>query len=467
MVGKVFISYRRDDSRYQARMIYTAFTQVIQREHVFMDIDSIPLGSDFRKILKGWVNECHILLALIGPGWVSAADPRTGQPRLANPGDFVRIEIAEALARNITVVPVLLDGAPMPDPQQLPDDLKELVYRHAEFVEYTRFDDDVARLIRKLQPAAPKAASSASVSTTTRDYRLDGRIKVDAAVVHGAPDGCFKPAAGRMEWFKDHPDGPEMVVVPAGSFTIGSPDSEPGRFDSEGPQRKIAIARVFAVGRHAVTRGSFAAFVNNTGYKTDGGAYVWSGSEWKLDPKASWRNPGYAQDDSHPVVCINWDDAKAYVKWLSEQTGKAYRLLTEAEREYVARADTTTPFWWGASITPKQANYDGNYVYGGGAKGEWRKSTMPVGSFEANPWGLYNVHGNVWEWCEDVWHDDLNGLPTDGSAWLQGADASRRVLRGGSWNYFPPYLRAAFRGRYPSDNRNNNIGFRVGRTLTP
>lgn len=468
MVGKVFISYRRDDSRYQARMIYTAFTQVIPREHVFMDIDSIPLGSDFRKILKGWVNECDVLLALIGPGWVSAADPRSGQPRLMNPGDFVRIEIAEALARDIPVVPVLLDGAHLPDPAQLPDDLKELVYRHAEFVEYTRFDDDVARLIRKLQPAQPRTATTAGTTAAERGRSADGRIMVNAAIVEGAPDGWFKPGAGKTEWFKDHAHGPEMVVVPAGSFTMGSPGSEPQRSSQEGPQTKVTIAQAFAVGRHAVTRGQFAAFVNNTGYKTEGGAYGWTGTEWKLDAKYSSRNPGFAQDDNHPVVCVNWDDAKAYVKWLSEQTGKPYRLLADAEREYAARAGTTTPFWWGSTITPKQANYDGNSTYaGGGSKGEYRKTTVSVSSFEANPWGLFNVHGNVWEWCEDIWHDSLNGIPTDGSPWMQGGEAGRRVVRGGSWDAPPVLLRSAYRYGNSADVRSSNLGFRVGRTLTP
>jgi formylglycine-generating enzyme required for sulfatase activity len=152
------------------------------------------------------------------------------------------------------------------------------------------------------------------------------------------------------------------------------------------------------------------------------------------DPKASWHAPGFFQDDSHPVVCIKLDDAKAYAGWLVQITGKPYRLLSEAEREYVARAGTTTPFWWGSSITPAQANYDGRLVYkGGGSKGEWRKSTVPVGSFEANPWGLYNVHGNVWEWCEDFWHDNYSSAPLDGSAWLRAGDDSRRVIRGGSW----------------------------------
>ncbi len=166
------------------------------------------------------------------------------------------------------------------------------------------------------------------------------------------------------------------------------------------------------------------------------------------------------------MVAINWDDAKAYAAWLAETAGKLYRLLSEAEREYVARAGTATAFWWGDAISTSQANYDGNYTFRGGAKGEYRKKTVPVDSFEPNPFGLYNVHGNVWEWCEDVWHDNYQGAPTDGSAWLQGGDASRRVVRGGSWNNNPQNLRAANRNRNTTDNRNNNLGFRVGRTLS-
>lgn len=162
-----------------------------------------------------------------------------------------------------------------------------------------------------------------------------------------------------------------MVAVPAREFMMGSPDNEPRRFDVEGPLHLVKLAQPFCVGRHAVTRGQFAAFVNDTNYKTGGGAYVWTGSDWKLDPNRSWRDPGFRQDDSHPVVCVNWDDARAYVEWLSDATGQTYRLLSEAEWEHAARAGTRTPFWWGSSITPAQANYNGNYVYeGGGAKGE-------------------------------------------------------------------------------------------------
>jgi formylglycine-generating enzyme required for sulfatase activity len=170
--------------------------------------------------------------------------------------------------------------------------------------------------------------------------------------------------------------------------------------------------------------------------------------------------------DKRPVINVSWDDAKLYIDWLNAKTGKTYRLLSEAEREYVTRAGTTTPFWWGSSITPKQANYNGNHTFGEGAKGEFRQQTVPVDSFEANPWGLFNVHGNVWEWCEDIQNDSYDGAPTDGSAWLQGGHALRRVLRGGSWSDGPRNLRAAYRdGGDATRVRGWGLGFRLARTL--
>jgi formylglycine-generating enzyme required for sulfatase activity len=151
---------------------------------------------------------------------------------------------------------------------------------------------------------------------------------------------------------------------------------------------------------------------------------------------------------------------------LSKTTGRTYRLLSEAEREYVTRAGTTTPFWWGSSITPSQANYNGNDVYkGGGSKGEYRERTVPVDSFAPNAWGLYNVHGNVWDWTEDCWNDSNSHLWIDGTA--QSGDCSRRVVRGGSWLSNPQSLRSASRGSHSTDGLSINLGFRVGRTLTP
>jgi formylglycine-generating enzyme required for sulfatase activity len=301
-------------------------------------------------------------------------------------------------------------------------------------------------------------------------WRAEGRIKVNARIIDGAPamfgeDGWFEPGAGKTEWFQDHEYGPEMVVVPAREFRMGSPENEPERLPAEGPLHKVTLARAFAVGRHALTRRQYAAFVNNTDYKMEGGAHVWTGAEWELDPNRSWLDPGFRQDDDHPVVCVNWDDARAYAAWLSQTTGHIYRLLSEAEWEYAARAGTARSFWWGSSITPAQANYSGNFVYqGGGTKGEYRQATVAAGSFEPNPWGLYNVHGNVWEWCEDCWHHSYAGAPSDGSAWTTG-DCCRRVLRGCSWDSLPRSLRAAERVGNSTGSRGNYFGFRLGRTL--
>jgi formylglycine-generating enzyme required for sulfatase activity len=246
--------------------------------------------------------------------------------------------------------------------------------------------------------------------------------------------------------FQDAPFGPEMVVVPAGTFMMGSPDDEPGRFDNESPRHEVTFARPFAAGRHAVTRGQFGAFIKATGHKAEG----------------PWLDPSFMQDDSHPVVHVSWDDAMAYAAWLAVTTGRHYRLPTEAEWEYVARAGTATPFWWGSSITPVQANYDGNHVYaGGGSIGEFRRGTVSAGSFEPNRWGLYNVHGNAWEWCVDTWHDTYDGAPADGTPWI--ADGSGRVVRGGAWFYLPRFLRAANRDKGPAEHGNG--GFRLVRAL--
>ncbi|HEX5998436.1 MAG TPA: toll/interleukin-1 receptor domain-containing protein [Hyphomicrobiaceae bacterium] len=180
MPPKVFISYRRDDSRYQARMIYHKFERALGREGVFMDVDSIPPGANFRKILKDWVDQCEVLLALIGPGWIDAIDQATGQRRLDSPSDFVRIEIAAALARSIPVVPILLDGTPMPAASRLPADLAELAHRQAELAEFRTFDADVERLIRRLgfNPASaerPFASERTRWEAELYDHRLDRR----------------------------------------------------------------------------------------------------------------------------------------------------------------------------------------------------------------------------------------------------------------------------------------------------
>jgi formylglycine-generating enzyme required for sulfatase activity len=166
------------------------------------------------------------------------------------------------------------------------------------------------------------------------------------------------------------------------------------------------------------------------------------------------------------VINVSWDDAKAYVAWLAKKTGKPYRLPSEAEREYVTRAGTTTPFWVGATISTSQANYDGSSTYGKGVKGEDRARTLPIDSFAPNPWGLYQVHGNVWEWTEDCSVLTYKGAPDDGSARTGGDCGGVHIQRGGSWEDPPFELRSAVRRAIPPERDDNN-GFRVGRTLTP
>ena len=255
-----------------------------------------------------------------------------------------------------------------------------------------------------------------------------------------------------------------MVVVPSGSFRMGSPSSEQGRFGDEGPMREVTIGSPFALGVHEVTVAEFGHFVDETGHSTGDSCWLGDG-EGGVRERRGWRNPGFGQGGAHPVVCVSWHDARAYVAWLSGTTGERYRLPSEAEWEYAARAGTTTPFHTGETISTDQANYDGNYLYGSGRKGVYREKTVPVGVFAPNAWGLHDMHGNVAEWVEDCWKGSYAGVPSDGSAWESG-DCSLRFTRGGSWYNVPRNLRSASRGRYIIGN-DSFPGFRVARTLTP
>jgi formylglycine-generating enzyme required for sulfatase activity len=280
---------------------------------------------------------------------------------------------------------------------------------------------------------APPSSLAHPCGAVTTTVSLSNRA---AGPLSAAEECALKP----KDVFKECDKCPEMVVVPAGAFTMGSPTSEPERNDGE-TLVAVKIAKPFAVGEFAVTFAEWDACVIEGG--CDG--YRPSDEDWGRV--------------NHPVINVSWDDARKYVAWVNSKTGKTYRLLSESEREYVTRAGSTTPFWWGSSITPKQANYDDRGF-------ESRHKTMPVDSFAANPWGLYNVHGNVWEWTQDCWNDSNDRNPGDGSASSSG-DCSRHALRGGSWVSYAAGLRAASRVWYAVNYRGSRNGFRVARTLTP
>jgi formylglycine-generating enzyme required for sulfatase activity len=269
--------------------------------------------------------------------------------------------------------------------------------------------------------------------TTMRPYML---ASVRPYVLSAEAERALRPKVSFRECAQDCP---EMIVIPAGGFTMGSPATEQARY-GKGPQRAITIAEPFAVSKFDVTFADWDACVSVGGCPQVGDSGMGRGTT--------------------PAVNINWDEALQYVTWLSKMTGKPYRLLSEAEWEYAARADSTTVYYWGDEIGTENANCNGC-----GSKWDYRRAS-PVGSFKPNAFGLYDMAGNVWQWVQDCFHDDYNGAPSDSSAWIAG-DCSRRVVRGGAWYEFPQNLGSADRGKESSGERNYGVGFRIGRTLTP
>lgn len=537
MAAKIFINYRRDDDPNGAARVRDGLAARFGKASVFMDVDNLMAGQRFDEELAKALSQCDVLIAVMGPRWLELLKARAA----SGERDYVREEIAEALNRKLTVIPVRVgrEGSmpALPRRDELPEDIRDLVLYQKHDVAHERFGRDIAELIeavttirrtRRPQYAAPRvpwtwvAATALAVlglgaagahfsgvhmpwtSTATVDPAVvareqsraadlaaevkreqEARAKAEAeakrladlaaqerrerearenaaadavARAKAAEDQRQKDAAEAKrkaeeearrvpqpgQSFRDCNDGcPEMVVLPAGSFTMGSPANEAGREGDEGPQRTVTIAKPFAVGKFEVTFADWDACVAGGGCQSN-----------KSPDDRGW---GKGQ---RPVINVSWDDAKQYVAWLSRKTGKPYRLLSEAEWEYAARGKSQTRFSFGNDDAQLGAHAWLTTNSGG--------KTQPVGGKTANAVGLHDMHGNVLEWVEDCWHDSYSGAPSDGSAWTTACTESRhRVVRGGSWYGLPVDLRSAFRGWNPSVLRNLNLGFRVGRTLTP
>jgi len=284
--------------------------------------------------------------------------------------------------------------------------------------------------------------------------------------------GVFPETPKPGESSKDCDVCPEMVTVPAGTFQMGSPSYEEGRNEVEGPVHQVTIPRDFAVGKYEVTKAEYAAFVSATGYAGGSSCRTDEGGKWEDRSGRSWRDPGFRQSERDPAVCISWDDARAYTEWLTRQTGKAYRLLSEAEWEYAARAGTTTARSWGsdsasacgyANVHDSTSKSVNGFTWENHACDDGVAQTAAAGSYQANAFGLHDMLGNVWEWTADCWNDSYAGAPSDGSAWT-GGNCEKRVLRGGSWVSEPRDVRSAYRIRLGSGGRSNGLGFRVART---
>jgi sulfatase modifying factor 1 len=309
------------------------------------------------------------------------------------------------------------------------------------------------------------------------------------AVIWCAVIWCAGPASAQAPGsiLRDCAQCPEMVVVAAGGFLMGASAAEEER-ESLPPERRghalpitaITIARPFAIGRYPVTRAEFAAFVAATGHRAEGGCFTLSLARdppEELEEGRDWRSPGFDQNDRHPVVCVSRADIEDYVGWLSQQTGRSYRLPSEAEWEYAARAGTSTARYWdgaqgdaceyanvadrtftralNVAVDPRyNFSCTDGYVY-----------TSPVGSYRPNAFGLYDMLGNVWQWVADCRNSSYEGRPVDASPWREG-DCTRGVVRGGSWYTYPWTVRAGYRGSNTPD-RDSNIGFRVARAVEP
>lgn len=297
----------------------------------------------------------------------------------------------------------------------------------------------------KAQVAAARGRGDAALAAYQRDAAITAfreAVKIDpqdpelGALLEQA-QSLYKVG----EVFRDRVGdgwGPEMIVVPAGEFQMGSSDQEPGRDTNEGPRHLVKIARPFAVSRFEITFEEFDWFAETTG-------------------RALVKDRGWGRG-RRPAINLSWSDAVAYTKWLSRATGKEYRLPSEAEWEYAARAGSDTQYWWGDQMTKDKGNCDG-------CVGEWEeRKTVAVGSYPANTFGLHDVVGNVFEWTADCYNNSYDGAPSDGSAWLEG-NCGRRVFRGGSWYYGPRYARSAFRNQNARSYRSSNVGMRLVRVL--
>lgn len=287
--------------------------------------------------------------------------------------------------------------------------------------------------------------------------------------------------------FRDCQSCPEMIVLPAGSYMMGAPTDDTLRYDEEGPAHRVNI-RQFAVAEFDVTAGQWAAFVSATNRPKGKGCLVIGKDGLLTDSAASWCHPGFMQEENHPVVCISWGDIQDYVRWINKQTDGNYRLLTEAEWEYAARAGTTTTFPWGSAANHEYANYGTDTAFGYGlasGRDQW-VYTSPVGSFPPNKFGLYDMNGNVLQYVQDCFAGSYLGLPEDGTAYnadvqlnmsgdlksMNGTTScAYHVLRGGDWGDPPRMIRSAFRNWSPppgstlQNYRSSGVGFRLAKTL--
>jgi formylglycine-generating enzyme required for sulfatase activity len=418
-MAKIFLSYRRKESTAMAGRIYDRLRSHFGEDAVFIDLDSIPIGVDFRKHIASEMDQCAVLLAVIGRNW---AGETNGGRRLEDPRDLVRIEVEAALGRDLPVIPILIDRATMPSEADLPPSLASLAYRNAIDVDQGRdFHHHVDRLIKGIERFLPSPSAGPAVAAPQKPRSVDGPTWTNSIDM-------------------------KFVRIEPGEFLMGSPDSDSVAAADEKPQHRVRISKAFYLGIHEVTQGDYQAVTGE--------------------------NPSHFKGSSDlPVERVSWLDAVRFCNKLSERErrdpfynidgaqvtiagGNGYRLPTEAEWEYACRAGTSTsyPFGDDAAALGEYAWYVAN------SDGK----THPVGKEKPTPWGLYDMLGNVWEWCGD-WYAKKCYESSPVTDPPGAAAASARVIRGGSWSLEPRDCRSANRSRNAPGARDYDLGFRVAR----
>ena len=396
----VFICYAREDESFVLQLAENLKGRGVP---VWLDQWDIQPGSDWDRSIDDAIYACAKFIIVLSPQAVESRE--------------VRGELRIALDKHKPIIPVIHSACQIP--RQL------LIIQYVDFAS-RRPDDEAAlrQLLRTLATATTDSGVAKQVEATDRQGSTPQRVPQE-------PQTKLKPGIVFRDKLKDGSEGPEMVVIQAGTFRMG--DIQGDCCEHERPVHTVRIPKPFAIGRYEVKFEEYDQFAAATGRKLPG-------------------DEGWGRDRL-PVINVSWTDAMDYAEWLSHQTAKRYRLPTEAEWEYAARAGTETGYWWGNEMKPDMANCNGGARWGG-------KQTSPVGFLQPNPFGLYDTAGNVAEWVEDCWHDNYEGAPTNGSAW-EAKDVRWRVVRGGSWNDNAENLRSSSRSRNDAAFQLNHIGFRL------
>jgi formylglycine-generating enzyme required for sulfatase activity len=388
------------------------------------DDSQIAAGSQWRPAIKAALAEAKVALLLVSDAFLASEFVM---------GEEVPSLLAAAEAEGVRVLwvslsPCLVEHTPIHAYQAVlpPEQTLDAMEPPQQRLALVHIAETIGRALAAEVPRATPAPSSAAAPFAPTATPQILRWSTTTEVYWEKLDGLELP----------------LLRIPAGSFLMGSPATEPGRSSAEGPQRVVNLTE-FLIGRTPITQAQWREVAS-----------------WPPAGRPLNADPSFFKGSDRPVEQVSWDDAMEFCNRLSQRTPRHYTLPSEAQWEYACRAGTTTPFAFGETIMPQLANYNGTVSYAKGPKGEFRQQTTPVGMFAANAWGLQGMHGNVREWCLDLWHDSYEGALVDGSAWVSGGGQSR-LLRGGSWYDFPRFCRSAFRLHDRPGLADDLVGFRV------